>query len=186
MTTNFSSITSDTHLQRLQEWYPHPASAEDNNIRPDDHLDGIAYDGCYCVGGALVDYIMKWEDDDSLALHQLQEEIADRTPDNYWFPHSAIVGDILNFITYAYYKDYVMKSFEELFPNSYGYKVEDFFDWLGNGVTHMNDLGHFGFSWEWVATAFNKQELNNRLIEYTNSIKQGRSPDRLLFRTEDW
>jgi len=190
----FTSATAEEHMKALKDYYPDARSA-----------DAVPYDepdANYCVGGGLCRYLLgeitNWEVDD--ALYEIQD-IIKKSADDYEyeddvtyhdirFPNYEIVGEALNYIAYKFnFKDRIynrIKVESETYANGEGYiegRVQGFFNWLGSGVVHYNDLGHIGFAWDWIKIVFDKELLDMHLEQYVAELNG--SPSH-IFRTEDW
>ena len=141
----------------------------------------------------VVGEITNWEVDTTLreikdvifkAFHPEDEA----TYNDIRFPSHEVVGEALNYIAYQYgFRDRVYKRLEVTKPwrddDGIAILVQGFFNWLGSGVVHFNDIEQFGYSWDWVKTVFNQELLDMRLEQYVAEMNG--SPSH-IYRNEDW
>ena len=179
--TTFKSLTSKEHMKALKEEYPQPKSADKAEFDPDE----------YCVGGGLCGYILDWHDNDR-DLIALQHDIRNMTDTgdgdiDIRFPRNNVLAEALNYIAYVYHGRYVTERLQMEVDKRYHSSIENwlqsFFEWVASGLTHMNDLEHFGWSWDWIESMFRKEELDYKLDQFIAEMNG--SPSH-IFRTEDW
>ena len=185
LTFPFTSATAEEHMKALKSYNPYPISADKGGDDPED----------YCVGGGLCRYVVgeitNWQVDQAFRdvkdiIFKAYDEEDDATYNDIQFPNHSIVGEALNYIAYQNdFKDRIYRRISDETPVgiSVEVRIQGFFNWLGSGVIHFNDLEQFGHSWDWVETAFNKELLDMRLEQYMAELNG--SPSH-IYRTEDW
>ena len=176
----FRALTVEEHMQSLKEEYSQPKSADNDDAGE-----------FYCVGGGLCEYMLDWQDNDR-DLIALQYDLRNMTDTgdgeiDIRFPRNNVLAEALNYIAYVYHGRYVTERLQREVDKRYKSFIDNwlqsFFEWVASGVTHMNDLGHFDWAWDWIESMFNRQELDYKLDQFIAEMNG--SPSH-IFRTEEY